>query len=74
MPAARGIPVPYLREWRLRAFANWPLQKALRLATLNPAHVLGREDIGVFAPGARADLVVLTSNGEVQRTIIGGVI
>ena len=55
-------------------FANWPLQKALRLATLNPAHVLGREDIGVLAPGARADLVVLTSNGEVQRTIIGGVI
>ena len=55
-------------------FASWSLQKAIRLATLNPARVLGKKDIGLLAPGARADLVVLSSNGEVQRTIIGGVI
>ena len=55
-------------------FANWPLQQAIRLATLNPAHVLGRKDIGILAPGARADMVVLSRSGEVQRTIIGGVV
>jgi N-acetylglucosamine-6-phosphate deacetylase len=54
-------------------FASWPLQQAVRLATVNPARVLGRNDIGVLAPGARADLVVLSPNGEVQRTIIGGI-
>ena len=55
-------------------FAKWPLQNAIRLATANPARVLGRNDIGVLAPGARADLVVLSSKGEVQRTIIGGIV
>jgi len=54
-------------------FANWPLQQAVRLATLNPARVLGRKDIGVLAPGARADFVVLSPQGEVQQTIIGGI-
>ncbi len=55
-------------------FAAWPLQHAVRLATANPARVLGRKDIGVLAPGARADLVVLSPHGEVQRTIVGGVV
>lgn len=55
-------------------FAKWPLHQAVRLATLNPARVLGRKDIGILAPGARADLVVLSAAGEVQRTIIGGVV
>jgi N-acetylglucosamine-6-phosphate deacetylase len=53
-------------------FAGWTLQRALRLATLNPARVLGRNDIGIIAPGAKADFVVLSPNGEVQRTIING--
>jgi N-acetylglucosamine-6-phosphate deacetylase len=53
-------------------FTGWSLQNALRLATLNPARVLGRNDIGVLAPGARADLVLLSSDGAVQRTIIDG--
>jgi N-acetylglucosamine-6-phosphate deacetylase len=55
-------------------FANWPLQQALRLATLNPARVLGRNDIGIIAPGAKADFVVLSRIGEVQRSIINGLI
>jgi N-acetylglucosamine-6-phosphate deacetylase len=53
-------------------FTGWSLQQAVRLATLNPARVLGRNDIGIIAPGAKADFVVLSRTGEVQRTIING--
>jgi N-acetylglucosamine-6-phosphate deacetylase len=55
-------------------FAGWTLQQAIRLATLNPARVLGRKDIGVLAEGAQADFVLLSREGHVQRTIINGVI
>ncbi len=55
-------------------FASWPLQHAIRLATLNPARVLGRHDFGVIAAGARADLVVLSQQGEVLQTIIDGAV
>jgi N-acetylglucosamine-6-phosphate deacetylase len=54
-------------------FAGWQLQQAVRLATLNPAQRLGISDQrGLLAPGRRADLVVLTSEGQVAHTIIGG--
>ena len=57
-------------------FAQWDLQQAVRLATLNPARVValngGRDQVGFLAPGARADLVVLSAQGEVRNTIIGG--
>jgi N-acetylglucosamine-6-phosphate deacetylase len=53
-------------------FTGWSLPQAIRLATLNPARVLGRNDIGIIAPGAKADFVVLSPSGEVQRTIING--
>ncbi len=54
-------------------FAGWKLQQAVRLATLNPAHVLGISDErGMLAPGRRADLVALTLDGEVTHTIIAG--
>lgn len=53
-------------------FTGWSLQQAVRLATLNPARVLDRNDIGIIAPGAKADFVVLSRGGEVQRTIING--
>ncbi len=55
-------------------FAGWPLQQAIRLASSNPARLLGRHDIGVLAPGAHADFVIFSPSGEVQRTIIGGII
>ncbi|MBZ5569371.1 MAG: N-acetylglucosamine-6-phosphate deacetylase [Acidobacteriia bacterium] len=54
-------------------FAGWDLRHAVRLATLNPARiagVAGRK--GVIAPGADADIVVLTSRGEVIQTFVGG--
>jgi N-acetylglucosamine-6-phosphate deacetylase len=54
-------------------FAGWQLQQAVKLATLSPAQRLGISDQrGILAPGRRADLVVLTPEGEVVHTIIGG--
>lgn len=55
------------------SFARWHLQQAIKLATLNPAQRLGISDQrGLLAAGKRADLVVLTPEGEVAHTIIGG--
>jgi N-acetylglucosamine-6-phosphate deacetylase len=54
----------------VQKFANWPLQHAIQLATLNPARALGLEDVGMIAPGARADFVVLKPDGQVERTIL----
>ena len=53
-------------------FAEWDLQQAVRLATLNPARVTGLGTRGTLTPGARADIVVLSPSGEVKNTIIGG--
>ena len=41
-------------------FAQWDLQQAVRLATLNPARVVGLNSSGCLKPGAAADLVVLS--------------
>jgi N-acetylglucosamine-6-phosphate deacetylase len=54
-------------------FAQWELQQAVRLATVNPARVAGVKKGGVLEAGAPADLVVLSSSGEVRNTIIRGV-
>ncbi len=53
-------------------FAQWDLQQALRLATLNPARVAGLESVGLLKPSAPADLLVLSPNGEVRNTMIRG--
>ncbi|HEV2399817.1 MAG TPA: N-acetylglucosamine-6-phosphate deacetylase [Candidatus Sulfotelmatobacter sp.] len=54
-------------------FSGWPLRDAVRAATLNPAKAVGLEnDYGVLAPGASADLTVLTASGEVLKTIVAG--
>ena len=52
-------------------FAGCTLQQAVRLATANPARVLGVA-AGRLQPGARADLAVLSPAGEVIRTVVGG--
>ena len=55
------------------SFAGWKLQQAVRLATLNPARLLGLSgEMGVLAPGRIADLVALSPGGNVVRTIFGG--
>ncbi|MCU1307632.1 MAG: N-acetylglucosamine-6-phosphate deacetylase [Acidobacteriaceae bacterium] len=56
------------------AFAQWDLQRSVRLATLNPARLLGIDDRkGSLEDGKDADIVVLSASGQVIRTIVGGV-
>ncbi len=56
-------------------FARLSFQDSLRLATLNPACTLGIEDRkGMLKPGADADVVVFSGAGEVQLTIVRGLI
>jgi len=56
-------------------FASLNLQHAIRMATLNPAKVLGLEKRkGVLSVGADADIAVLSPAGEVIRTIVGGIV
>lgn len=45
---------------------------ALRAVTSTPASLLGERERGRLAPGARADLVVLTQNLEVVATFVAG--
>jgi N-acetylglucosamine-6-phosphate deacetylase len=54
-------------------FSNWSLRDAVRAATLNPARAVGMaQEFGVLKPGARADFTVLSPEGEVVKTIVGG--
>ena len=55
-------------------FSNWSLRDAVRAASVNPARAVGMaENSGVLAAGSRADFTVLSPNGEVIKTIVGGV-
>jgi imidazolonepropionase len=60
-----------------------PVDAVLRAATLGGARALRRSDVGHLAPGARADLVVVDGEHEVDliahlgtkgiiRTVVGG--
>ncbi len=53
-------------------FAGWSLQDAVQAATLNPARALGLKQWGVVAPGAEANLVLMTPAGEVMKTMVRG--
>jgi N-acetylglucosamine-6-phosphate deacetylase len=54
-------------------FANWDLQHAVRLATLNPARATGLPgNAGTLVAGAPADVVALNSAGDVVKTIVRG--
>ena len=54
-------------------YAALTLQNTVRLATLNPARLLGiTETRGMLAPGRIADVVVLTQSGEVITTMAAG--
>jgi N-acetylglucosamine-6-phosphate deacetylase len=54
-------------------FSNWRLQDAVRAATLNPARAVALSQHGQLAPGAEADIVVLSKDGEVKKTLVRGV-
>ena len=54
-------------------FASCSLQETIRLATLNPATLLGLSaERGMIAPGCVADMVVLTMQGQLSHMIAGG--
>lgn len=55
-------------------FAHWDLQQALRPASLNPATVAGLTRRGKLEAGCRADIVVLSPQGEVKTTIVRGAV
>ena len=55
-------------------FANWSLAHSVKLATENPARALGIEKKkGSLAAGCDADIVVLSREGRIMKTIVGGV-
>ncbi|MBV8051530.1 MAG: N-acetylglucosamine-6-phosphate deacetylase [Acidobacteriaceae bacterium] len=54
-------------------FAGWDLQHALRPASLNPAKAAGFTNRGKLEAGCRADIVVLSPQGEVRNVILGGI-
>jgi imidazolonepropionase-like amidohydrolase len=57
------------RELKLLAEAGFSGVEVIRMATLNGARFLGREDrIGSIAPGKQADLVVVRGNPAVKMT------
>jgi len=56
----------------LTQFAGWSLQNAVRAATLNPANATGLTQHGQLVPGAEANIVVLSPEGAVRRTIVRG--
>jgi N-acetylglucosamine-6-phosphate deacetylase len=49
-----------------------PLSEAVRMASTNPARVIGLNDRGAIEVGKRADLVVLSNELEVIRTSVAG--
>jgi N-acetylglucosamine-6-phosphate deacetylase len=54
-------------------FVPLTLEDAIRLVTLNPARLLGiNETYGTLATGGAADVVVLTTSGEVVATMADG--
>jgi N-acetylglucosamine-6-phosphate deacetylase len=54
-------------------FSNWTLAQAVRAATLNPAQAVGLPaKFGRLAVGTEASFVVLSSAGDVLKTIVGG--
>jgi len=53
-------------------FSSWGLRDAVRAATLNPSRATGLARHGHIAPGAEANIVVLSPNGDVRKTMIRG--
>jgi N-acetylglucosamine-6-phosphate deacetylase len=57
---------------RAARFSGAGLATAITMATRTPVRALGLERLGVIAPGADADLVVLSSDGTVEETLVAG--
>ena len=57
---------------RLAGFLGIGLEAAIPMATRTPALALGLDWLGRIAPGAEADLVVLSPDGVVEETWVAG--
>jgi N-acetylglucosamine-6-phosphate deacetylase len=53
-------------------FLDIPLKDAVRMASETPAEILGLSEKGRVAPMADADLVILSTEGMVEETIVAG--
>jgi len=53
-------------------FSSWNLRDAVQAATLNPARAVAFKQQGQLVPGADADFTVLSSTGDVMKTIVRG--
>jgi N-acetylglucosamine-6-phosphate deacetylase len=53
-------------------FAGWSLRDAVRAATLNATCASGLAQHGHLSPGAEANVVVLSPDGEIRKTFVGG--
>ena len=58
----------------VRQFAGWSLQDSVRAATLNPTAATGLIHHGRIVAGVEANLVVLSPEGEVRRTVVRGAV
>ncbi len=56
----------------LTQFSDWSLRDAVRAATLNPSRAAGLGQHGQLVPGAEANIVVLSPEGDVRKTIVHG--
>ncbi|MFH0756158.1 MAG: N-acetylglucosamine-6-phosphate deacetylase [Bacteroidota bacterium] len=59
----------------MMTFTGCGLSEAIRMASTNPARLMGRDDLGEIGKGKRADLILFTiENGEmvIQQTMIAG--
>jgi N-acetylglucosamine-6-phosphate deacetylase len=53
-------------------FMGIPLEDGVRMASATPARILGLSEKGTIAPGADADLVILSEEGKVKETLVAG--
>jgi N-acetylglucosamine-6-phosphate deacetylase len=53
-------------------FAGWSLRDAVRAATLNATCASGLAQHGHLSPGAEANVVVLSPDGEIRKTFVRG--
>jgi N-acetylglucosamine-6-phosphate deacetylase len=48
------------------------VESALAAATVQPARIAGRPELGTLAPGTTADVLVLDDSLELRRVLVGG--
>ncbi len=53
-------------------YSGWSLGQSVRLATANPARVVGESCRGTISPGKRADITILSPKGEVVECFAAG--